>query len=255
MSEFDRLESELIRAGRSLAIAPPPDDLAERVLTRIADRPVPAGTRGAGGPGWWRWLRARRRRLVAAIVAAVIIASTLTPPVRAAVVEWLRIGGVVVRTVPPPAASATPAAPTAGQPTGLRQARASVDFPFGVPTRLGEPDRVTVSADRRVVGMDWSVNGRPVHLDQFDGTMSWAFVKQNWTKVTPTDVDGRDAVWIADPHEIVYVDRDGIERPETARIAGPALVWEATIDGRSITVRLEGVAELSTARAIGESLS
>ena len=35
------------------------------------------------------------------IIALVILGLGLTPPVRAAVVEWLRIGGVLVRTAPP----------------------------------------------------------------------------------------------------------------------------------------------------------
>lgn len=119
---------------------------------------------------------------------------------------------------------------------------------------LGAPERITVTDDHRVVGMNWTVDGRPVHLDQFDGTISWVFVKQNWSIVTPTDVAGADAVWLADPHEIVYVDRDGIERHETARLSGPSLIWQPTLDGRELTVRLEGITRLEDARAIAESL-
>src|SRR5688500_734528 len=95
MSEFDPLTAELRALGRTITIAPPPDDLVEQVLARL-----PAEPTRRRSPG--RWLLARRRRLVAVIVAVVIIGLGLTPPVRAAVIEWLRIGGVLIRTAPAP---------------------------------------------------------------------------------------------------------------------------------------------------------
>ena len=87
-----------------------------------------------------------------------------------------------------------------------------------------------------------------------DGTVSWVFLKQNWSIVTPTDVDGADAAWLAEPHEIVYVDRSGVERRETARLSGPCLVWQPLVADRRTTARLEGIAELVTARSIAESM-
>jgi hypothetical protein len=256
MAEYEALEAELIRAGRSLVIEPVPDELTERVLEGIQAAPA---RRAGRAPRWWRWLRARRRRLVAAVIAAVLIALTLTPPVRAAVIEWLRIGGVVIKTGAPPVATPTavpqmPALPSGAEVMSLDRARAMVDFPIGVPALLGDPERVTVTADRRVVGMDWTVDGRPVHLDQFDGTVSWVFLKRSWRSVTPTQVNGWEAAWLADFHEIAYVDSAGVERRETARISGPCLVWQPMLDGRWITARLEGVERLDTARAIAESL-
>ena len=92
MAELDSLEEELRALGRTLVVDPPPDDLVERVLTRLPPR-------RRRRP--WGWLRARRRRLVAVIIAVVLLGLGLTPPVRAAVVEWLRIGGVLIRTEPP----------------------------------------------------------------------------------------------------------------------------------------------------------
>ena len=200
------------------------------------------------------------------IVIALLIA-TLTPPVRAAVGGWLGIGGVLIRTeAPPPPGSTPPLSPSpplspAPSPSPaksheltLDQARSAVDFPIGVPTKLGTPQRITVTDDRRVVGMDWTVDGRAVHLDQFDGTMSWVFLKQNWSTITPTTVGEAEAAWLAEPHEIVYVDRAGVERRETARLSGPSLIWQPTIDGREVTVRLEGIATLQRARSIAVSL-
>ena len=107
MADLDQLEDELRALGRTLVVAAPRDDLVERVLTRL-----PATPRRRRTP--WAWLMARRRRLVAVIIAVLLIGLGLTPPVRAAVVEWLRIGGVLIRTGrrppgPPPLRSPRPA--------------------------------------------------------------------------------------------------------------------------------------------------
>jgi hypothetical protein len=123
-----------------------------------------------------------------------------------------------------------------------------VDFSLGVPDELGAPDHVSVSADRRVVSMEWGSGPDQIHLDQFDGTLSWVFVKRVWSQVTPTAVGGRDAAWIADTHEIVYTDRDGTERRAAARISGPCLVWERLTSSDTVTLRLEG--DLSSERAV-----
>src|SRR5215212_6885066 len=120
MAERDDLDAELRALGQTLVVAAPPDDLVEQVLGRLPDGPAPSRTRGGG------WGRTRRRRLVAAIIALVIIGLGLTPPVRAAVVEWLRIGGVLVRTQPPvsgPSPTASPP-PTIGPTVSLTEARA-----------------------------------------------------------------------------------------------------------------------------------
>ena len=98
MSSQIDLEQELRELGRTLIVTPPPDDLAERVLVRV--RTEEARQRGRLST-WWGWLTSSRRRLVAALVAALLIGLVLTPPVRAAVVEWLRIGGVLIRSAPP----------------------------------------------------------------------------------------------------------------------------------------------------------
>ena len=148
--------------------------------------------------------------------------------------EWLRIGGVLVRTAPPVTGpSPTPSPPpTIGPTVTLAQAKALVDFPVGVPAELGPPDRVSVATDRRVVAMDWGSGVDQLHLDQFDGELSWMFLKRAREEFQITTVDGQDAVWFATAHSIGYIDRDGRERTEQARIAGPCLVWERAVAGR-----------------------
>src|SRR5918997_2231632 len=135
MAELDQLEDELRELGRTMVVAAPRDDLVERVLTRLPARPRRQRTP-------WAWLLARRRRLVAVIIAVVLLGLGLTPPVRAAVVEWLRIGGVVIRTQPPLAGpSPTPQPPPpSGRTVTLAEARQLVGFPVGVPAALGRPD-------------------------------------------------------------------------------------------------------------------
>src|SRR5215212_7349051 len=175
MIKLGDLEEELRALGRSITVDPPADDLAQRVLARVlAERPGPV-TRA------WRWLVRSRRRLVAVIIAALIIALGLTPPVRATVLEWLRIGGVVIRIAPSPVTGTSPSP----QPPGPRgramsvtEAGRLVDFPLGLPQELGPPARVDVSDDRRVVSMEWGSGAARIHLDQFDGQLSWVFVKQ-----------------------------------------------------------------------------
>jgi hypothetical protein len=251
MTDLADLEVQLRALGRSITIEPPADDLAERVLDRVlAERPGPLIRA-------WHRLVTSRRRLVAVIIAAVIVALGLTPPVRATVLEWLRIGGVVIKTAPPPApgTSLTPQPPpTSGPTTTVAEAQRLVDFPLGIPEELGTPASVRVSEDRRVVSMDWGSGVGRIHLDQFGGELSWVFVKKYWEDVTPTAVGGRDAVWLAASHPIVYVDRDGAERTESARIAGPSLVWQRTASGSEVTLRLEGDVTLVRALAIAESV-
>ena len=248
MAEPDDLDAELRALGRTLVVAPATDDLVEQVLARLPADPLPARSRDRG--------RTRRRRVIAAIVALVIIGLGLTPPVRAAVVEWLRIGGVLIRTEPPVSGpSPTPSPPPPIGPTvSLAEARSLVDFPVGVPAELGPPDRVSVSADRRVVAMDWGSGPDQLHLDQFDGELSWMFLKRSGEPFQVTEVNGRDAVWFATAHSISYVDRGGRERTEDARIAGPCLVWERVVGDRRVTLRLEGNQTLVDAVAAAESV-
>ena len=251
MIELGDLEEQLRALGRSITVDPPADDLAKRVLARVlAERPGPFARA-------WRWLVRSRRRLVAMIIAALIIALGLTPPVRATVLEWLRIGGVVIKTAPFPVTgtSPNPAPPRAsGSSMAVAEAQRLVDFPLGLPEELGTPARVGVSDDRRVVSMDWGSGAGQIHLDQYGGELSWVFVKRYWEDVTPTMVGGRDAVWLAKSHPIVYVDRGGNERTEQARISGPSLVWQRTVGQSEVTLRLEGHMSLARALAIAESV-
>jgi hypothetical protein len=258
MAELE-IEAELRALGRTLLLEPPAEDLVERVLARL---PVARPSRlqrvlGRLPTFWsdrleraWRWLTRSRRRLVAVIIAALIIGLGLTPPVRAAVLHWLRIGGVVVKTEPRSSGvSPTPQPPpTVGPARTVAEAQRLVQFPIGVPAVLGTPDRVAVTDDRRIVSMDWGTGARQVHLEQFDGRFGWAYVKQDPGDIQVVAVNGRDGVWFPTAHRIVYVDSDGREHSEQPRISAPSLVWERVASGRDVTLRVEG--RMSRERAL-----
>jgi hypothetical protein len=74
---------------------------------------------------------------------------------------------------------------------------------------------------------------------------------QPGTRVQPVGVYGYPGAWLeGDPHSVSYLDRDGQFRSDTVRRAGNVLVWTA----EGATYRLEGVADLSNALALGASM-
>lgn len=207
-----------------------------------------AQLRQAAGRVARRWGTGRGRR-IAVVAVAVLVALGLTAPVRAAVGEWLGIGAVAVRPGPSqPSASAPPSAPAglsldaAAERTGLTPV---------VPPVLGPPDGVEVSSDDRVLSLTWGSGVGTVRLDQVADPLSPVYLKTavlGSTAATLT-VAGRDAWWFGVPHDLVLLAPDGSERTESARIAGPTLVW--VDDG--VTFRLEGAGDRGRAIEIAAS--
>ncbi|SEF18276.1 hypothetical protein [Jiangella alba] len=273
----DALERELRALGRSAATAiddagPAPAEVATSVLNRLDTSPAPARaawwrrtpdpaarwpwaagqvTRlrlAAGRIAQWSWGAGPGRRL-AVVAVAVLVALGLTAPVRAAVGEWLGIGAVAVRPGPSqPSASAPQPAPAglsldaAAERTGLTPV---------VPPVLGAPDGVEVSADDRVLSLSWGSGPGTVRLDQVADPLSPVYLKTAVLGSTATTltVAGRDAWWFGVPHDLVLLAPDGRERTESARVAGPTLVW--VDDG--VTFRLEGAGDRGRAVEIAAS--
>jgi hypothetical protein len=134
----------------------------------------------------------------------------------------------------------------------LDEARRTALFGVRVPAALGAPDQVQVgdpdpAGAPRVVTLLY--RGGAVRLDEFDGTVSPYFFKTA-PEARWVDVGTADGIWLPAPHPVTYVGRDGQEHTETARLAGPTLIWT---DGE-VTYRLEGLADLAEARRIGLSL-
>ena len=258
----EALADELRDLGRRLDVpaAPDPAAMASTVRRRVARRGGRPGADTAGRGGRPRTAAAGRRvgpapwalrsRPIATAAAAVLVAFAVllagSTQVRAAVVDFFRFAGVIVERGDAPPRSG-PAAPSGAGVADVEAARDLVDFPVVEPAGLGTPDEVSVT-DGRVVSLVY----KGIRLDQFDGTLDPAFAKSipDPNVVDWTEVDGASALWLRGPHGIVYVDRAGVRRIESARTAGATLVWQRG----GVTVRLEGAATLAEAITIAESL-
>ena len=256
------IESEL-RELRDLLALPEPDlGTVSAVMARIDQEPVPTGNNlQQRVDRLGSWLQNRWRTATVIGVGALLVVLAVSPA-GAAIRAWLGFGAVVVEQQQPiDNASPTPAsAPSAvsgsgAEPGGsempLKQARSVVTFPVVVPEALGEPDRVTVTPDRRMVTMEWSsATGGLIRLDQIGGSLSPYYVKKYYDDVTFTMVDGDEALWFARSHPIVVLNPDGTERTQSAREAGPTLLWQRP----GVTLRLEGIDDQQAAESIAESV-
>jgi hypothetical protein len=184
-------------------------------------------------------------------VAAVLVA--VVPPARAAVAHAvtavLDFAGVRVRqggSGPAPTPSPLPSVHS----VPLDRARQLAHFPIAAPTALGVPDDVQLAdpgpdGAPRVVSLIY--RGGAVRLDEFDGRLNLTFLKsQGPPAVEWAPVGQWDGLWLATPHTIEYVDRSGAVHHETARSAGPTLVWT----DNQVTYRLEGLSTIDSAIAI-----
>jgi len=178
---------------------------------------------------------------------AVLLALLATPPVRAAVSDWFGFGSVVVHRGDSdgPSPSGGPASPPPVSPgTSLAEAAAKVDFVvFELPS-LGEPAGTEVSRDRRVLSAGWAGG---IRLDQ-SSSLGYTFDKTSFS-VQRVTVNGREAIWFEDSHEVALLDEDGARIPDTRRTAGRTLIWTVG----DTTLRLEGNLSLDRALEIAES--
>lgn len=240
--QFAVLTADLTALGRQARVPAMPDHLPATVVARVSAR---------SSPGRWKRyavaeLARRRWRAVAAAVVALLVGLLAAPPVRAAVADWFGFGGVQVRRGSGPHVSTTVAPPPAVGGGDLAEARRLVSFEPLVPARLGRPDGVEVSADRRVVLMTWSNTADgAVRLDQFEGRIDYAVAKTSPT-VQFTNVGADDALWFPEPHDVAFLAPDGSRRTATARLAGRTLIWQHG----GLTLRLEGDLDLLRAQQI-----
>ena len=236
------LVRELRDLGPWLAIPASPD-LRAAVRERLATRTAHAGLS--------RWLAAAAAAVLTVVIA--LVPQTRTAAARAAT-ALLRFAGIELdhgsqsRSLP-----ATPSPLPSTRFATLDQARRLAQFPVAVPARLGPPTSVQL-ADPDPTGAPRVVSllyrGGTVRLDEFDGHLEPYFAKKiTAAGVVWTDVNGRPAVWIPTPHPVIYIDRNGARREETARLAGSTLLWQDA----AVSYRLEGRLTADEALAIARS--
>jgi hypothetical protein len=236
MTDLDRA---LLDLGAHLEV-PEASDVTAAVLARL-DEPEP---------------RQHSRLLkVAAAVVAVIIALgvliTVSPPVRAAVVHLLRFAGIELSSEShgplPPSPAPLPDQRVADLPAAQRVSR----FPIAVPADLGQPEQVLLvdGTPPRLVSLLY--RGGTVRLDEFDGVADLAmFKKVGRGQFDYVPVGGDYGIWVPAPHELYYVDRDGVFHTESARLSAKTLIWQHG----AVTLRLEGDFTQEQAIAIANSV-
>jgi hypothetical protein len=244
------LERRLRGIGDELAFPPTPR-LASSVPARLLTERAAMRTRRPF-PGIALWTR--RRTLVAAVIGLLLIGG-------AAVAGRLAIGAVGVRIVSgTPTTGPTSTEASLGRAVPLERAAELAGFDPRYPPSLGEPDDVRVALTwgaARVVVLGWradrsgeAIPGLPWSsvLMELPGEDELA-LKQVLTgdALVPTSVDGEEALWLAEPHELLLRTPDGGEQRLSVR--GHTLVWQH--DG--ITYRLETLLGKGDARALAET--
>lgn len=211
------IEQEL----RGLEIAfPPAPDLRANVLGRL-ERP-------------------RRRRWLIATLAVVAAFGALLaiPQTRAAILRVLEIGGVrIERTDTQPTGERSPL--VTGRRVTLAEARSAVQFPLAVPSTY---ERVYLNADvpGGMVSFVW--NGHV--LSEWQGEQIYQKSVGPGTEIQQVQVDFAPGAWVTGaPHSLTFVDRNGVPREQTRRLAGNVLIWHRA----GVTYRLEGAKSLAEA--------
>ncbi len=234
----DDLTTDLEHALRSLGArldVPDPPEVTANVLARLDE------------PARQVW---PRRLLTAAVAALVALATAMvvSPAVRAAVFDFLRIGAVEIHENRPAPVTPSLDPPLPGErDVTLAEATEATDFPLRQPTGLGPPGAVRLIDGGRVVTMAFGA----VRVDQFGGGLDPMFGKFTRAEdVHHVTVDGLPAIWVDRPHPVLYTDRDGNLRDESARLAASTLIWEEN----GVTYRVEGDMPQWRAIEIAESM-
>jgi len=219
------LELALRELGRHVEFPPTPD-LAPGVRRRLGDR---------------RRMRWQRPLVIALAVLGVAIGAVLAvQPARTAVLDWLGIRGARITRV-----EKLPPAPALGnldlgRRITLAEARRRAPWLL-VPSAegVGAPDLVARSAQvpGGKITLLWGTR-RDVHLllTEFRGEAFIEKLVQPGAKVELLQVDGSPGAWLGGSHVLMYRDRDGRIRDDTARLAGKTLLWQRG----AVTLRLEG---------------
>lgn len=240
------LEQELVDLGRHLDYGEG-DGLVEAVRGRMT---------GAHHRGTSMWVK------VAAAVLLALAIAVAVPPSRRALARWFGVGAVELRPVATtlPAGASDQTVPgsvpssVANTATGaLAAARKDLTFE-PIVAGPGAGQIVGVETDPRVPGGLVAITYDRFTLVELSGNpnavpMMVKLVPVDVT-ITPTNVNGTDALWIEGAHEIAYIAPDGTVRKDTVRRSGNVLLWTVG----SVTARVEGLTTLAEARQIAAAV-
>lgn len=250
--------ADLLAATAARIEWPEPGDLAARVRTEIAARPVAKRRE-------WHWRAAYVGAALLVVIAATLVFS---PATRRAVADLLGVGSVRI-TFDDRAPSPTIGTEfDFGRAVSLAQARALADFPVPVPhdVALGDADAVFFDADTPPGGQVALVYGDGPGLPASGADAAVIFtvfpadlstgdffkkVAAGGTRVMEVDiedtpVDSIPGYWLeGEPHLFYYEDPTTGVSPESVRLVGNVLLWEAG----DLTLRLE-VGDLDLERAL-----
>jgi hypothetical protein len=221
------LESRLRELGRHVEFPPTPD-LAPAVRSRLGKRRS------------WR----RPAAIAIAVVVVALGAVLAVPPARTAILEWLGIGGakiVRVEELPPAPAIGNL---DLGRPVTPAEAHRRAPWLLEPADR---PDRTYFSASipGGKVSLLWGTRERVrLLLTEFRGEAFIEKLIRPQAKVELVEIDGNRGAWLEDNHVLIYRDREGLTREDTARLVGRTLLWQRG----DVTLRLEG--EISKKQAL-----
>jgi hypothetical protein len=254
------LERTLSEIGTRLDA--PKRDLWPGVRARIAQRRAQP---------WWSRLGVDRRTLapIAATLAVILVAAfLLTPDLAARAAEVLGLPGAQIFRVsttptPPPTTGASVSFP--GQrAASLAEASRLAGFQVREPAALGAADdiyvelapvRVTLVYRLRPSLPVTALPGVSALIVEFKGSLDAPILGKAIGPGTTLEAvplsTGNAAYWLAgQPHQFFYFDSTGKIQPETLRLAGNTLLWDAN----GITYRLEAQVTREEAVRIASSL-
>lgn len=243
------LEERLGRAGSDVAARLAHVDVTAAVLAAVA---APHGSR-------------RRWPAIAAVAAVLAGTATLAiPSARAGVARWFGVaaGVVEVRIEPFPGDLPVSGAPSFGEPVSAAEAVARTGLAVPAPAVLGAPDAIYVDGSgQRIIAVyapsaalpAGAVDGVGAIVEVIRGSLDRALFGKyvGAGDVVETEVGGAPALFVSgESHPLTSLDDSGEPIVETARVAGPTLLWDRGL----VTFRLESGLDLAAAVTIAESI-
>ncbi len=183
-----------------------------------------------------------------AVLVVAVGATLAVPPARTAILDLLGLSGVhIVRVEQLPPAPAVGHLDL-GRRVTLAEARRRAPWLL-VPAEAPDRAYVSTAIPGGKISLLW---GTPASvrllLTEFRGQAYIEKLIEPNAKVEPVDV-GDTGAWLGEPHVLVYRDRDGNFREDTARLVGKALLWQQG----AVTLRLEGKLSKEEALRIARS--